>query len=189
MKILIVDNYDSFTYNLVHYFEGFDCEVTVWRNDAINFDLLTSFDKLVLSPGPGLPAEANDLMKVIQLTVGKIPILGVCLGFQALVEHFGGSIYNQQLVKHGKSEPGTCNPNSRLFQAIPTHFKLGLYHSWAASKADFPAELVINCNSDNKVIMGFEHSTLPIAGVQFHPESILTENGHQIIQNFLTNFN
>ena len=189
MKILIVDNYDSFTFNLVHYFEGFDCEVIVWRNDAINFNELDGFDKIVLSPGPGLPYESNHLMKLIKEGVGQKPILGVCLGFQALVEHFGGTIYNQNIVKHGLSEVATFNSSSKLFKGISPQFKIGLYHSWAAKEINFPPELLITGKSENNIIMSFEHASLAIAGVQFHPESILTENGHKIIENFLNNFN
>jgi anthranilate synthase component II len=189
LKILLIDNYDSFTYNLVHYLEGLDCEVDVVLNDQINFESIETYDKLLLSPGPGLPAESGDLMKVIQEFSSSKPILGVCLGFQALVQQFGGDIYNQDEVKHGRAEKGKFDSSSKLFAGIPEEFKIGLYHSWAAKKENFPPTLKITGESENDIIMAFEHESLPIAGVQFHPESILTENGKAIIHNFLSNFN
>lgn len=188
LKILLIDNYDSFTFNLVHYFEGYDSHVTVWRNDEIDFSKVSEFDKLVLSPGPGLPSESAELMKVIRENIGKIPILGVCLGFQALVEHFGGEIYNQEQVKHGVKEDCFLLNESKLFIDIPASFKIGLYHSWAAKKANFPKDLQITALSQDEVIMAFEHKELAICGVQFHPESILSEFGKEIIGNFLKHF-
>lgn len=188
MKILLIDNYDSFTYNIVHYLEGFDAQVDIVFNDEIKFEEIFKYDKIVLSPGPGLPKEAGDMMKLIDLWYNKKPILGVCLGFQAIVEFFGGEIYNQAEVKHGLAEDCSFNINSKLFKDTASCFKIGLYHSWAANKENFPKELIITATSEFDVIMGFEHQHLNICGVQFHPESILTENGHQIIKNFLTNF-
>lgn len=185
MKILLIDNYDSFTYNLVHYLEGANTEVTVWRNDAISFQELSTFDAFVISPGPGLPAEAGLLTKFIEHAVAiKKPILGVCLGFQALVEHFGGTLFNQSRVRHGVSDSCRITASSRLFQGMPEIFPVGLYHSWAAEPHHFPESLQITALSERDVIMAFEHQTLPIFGVQFHPESILTENGRQLIRNF-----
>jgi len=189
LKILLIDNYDSFTYNLVHYLEGLDCEVDVVLNDQINFDAIESYDKLVLSPGPGLPDESGDLMKVIEKFSNSKPILGVCLGFQALAQHFGGEIFNQDEIKHGRAEIGKFKSSSKLFAGIKEEFKIGLYHSWAAKKENFPPTLHITGESENNIIMAFEHDSLPIAAVQFHPESILTENGKAIINNFLSNFN
>ncbi|MEP1069442.1 MAG: aminodeoxychorismate/anthranilate synthase component II [Crocinitomicaceae bacterium] len=188
MKILLIDNYDSFTYNLVHYLEGHDCEVTVWRNDEINFSQISEFDKIVLSPGPGLPKEAGQLMQVIQHCFNRQPILGVCLGFQAIVEFLDGEIYNQNLVKHGQKELCELVGTSKLFQNIPSKFNVGLYHSWAARKENFPEELKITAYSENDVIMACEHQNLPVCGVQFHPESILSDHGREIIGNFLKNF-
>ncbi len=188
MKVLLIDNYDSFTYNIVHYLEGFDCEVDVFFNNEIPFENILNYDKIVLSPGPKLPKDAGDLMRLIELYHNKKPILGICLGFQALVEFFGGEIFNQEKVKHGVKEICFFEPNSKLFQSTEKTFHVGLYHSWAAKKENFPACLKITAQSKNEVIMAFEHQSLPICGVQFHPESILTENGHKIIQNFLVNF-
>lgn len=185
MQILLIDNYDSFTYNLVHYLEAFDSKVTVWRNNEIDFNQLDKFDFYVLSPGPGLPKDSGDLMKFISLTAGKKPMLGVCLGFQALVEFYGGSIFNQQTVKHGVAETCIIKKNGILFKELPATFQIGLYHSWAATKENFPIELNITAVSESGTIMAFEHNSKPIYGVQFHPESVLTENGKKIIKNFL----
>ncbi len=188
MKVLLLDNYDSFTYNLVHYLESFDADVHVFFNDEINLRSIHGYDRIVISPGPGLPIEAGKMMEVISEAHQKIPILGVCLGFQALVEFYGGSLYNQEFVKHGVAEYINVDSTSQLFQDTPTRFKVGLYHSWAASEYDFPGSLHISARSEHNVIMAFEHKDLPIAGVQFHPESILSENGKKIVENFILNF-
>jgi len=188
LKVIIIDNYDSFTYNLVHYFEALDAEVQVVFNDHVNLEDLYSFDKIVLSPGPGLPSQAGKMMEVITHFASVKPILGVCLGFQALVEHFGGTLFNQPSVKHGVSEMAEFDQNSKLFENTADQFKIGLYHSWAADPKTFPNYLKITAKSENKVIMAFEHHSLPIAGVQFHPESILSENGLKIVENFIFNF-
>lgn len=168
--------------------EGQDAEVIVVRNDEINFDDVNAFDKIVLSPGPGLPKDAGMQPKLIQQFSDLKPILGVCLGFQALVEFFGGEIYNQQNVKHGVAEKCNLVSDSKLFSGISSGFDVGLYHSWAAKKENFPAVLKITALSESGTIMAFEHKTLPVVGVQFHPESILTQNGHEIIKNFLQEF-
>jgi len=169
----------------VHYLEAQDATVVVVRNDKINFDEVHNFEKIVLSPGPGLPKDAGMQPKLIQQFALSKSILGVCLGFQALVEYFGGEIFNQQEVKHGVAEKCNVISESKLFSGIPNQFKVGLYHSWAAKKENFPSELKITALSENNTIMAFEHQSLPICAVQFHPESILTENGHQMIKNFL----
>jgi anthranilate synthase component 2 len=189
MKILIIDNYDSFTYNLVHYFEGFDVDVKVLRNDEVEFEDVENADKLVFSPGPGLPAKAGKMPLLIHSFAGKKPMLGVCLGFQAIVEFYHGVIYNQEIVKHGKAENCSVSVDSKLFHDVSPEIKVGLYHSWAAQIDRFPRELIVTAKSENGVIMAFEHKRLPIAGVQFHPESVLTEEGHQIIENFIKHFN
>jgi len=188
LKILLIDNYDSFTYNIVHYIEGFDVEVDVCFNTEIPFDKIHTFDKIVLSPGPGLPSQAGQMKRFIKEYHSKIPILGICLGFQGLVEFFGGEIYNQNIVKHGIKELCFFNTDSKLFTDTVQEFNVGLYHSWAVKKESFPDELEIIATSVNNVIMAFEHKILPICGVQFHPESIMTENGLKIISNFLTKF-
>ena len=188
MKILLIDNYDSFTYNLVHYLECFNVEVDVVFNDKIPFNNIKNYNKVVLSPGPGLPLQSGDLLKFISKFHTQIPMLGVCLGFQALVEFFGGEIYNQQEVKHGVTETCFFNTKSKLFSKTANQFNIGLYHSWAANPKQFPNCLNITAKTKQNTIMAFEHNTLPICGVQFHPESIMTENGKQIINNFLLNF-
>ncbi|NOQ75401.1 MAG: aminodeoxychorismate/anthranilate synthase component II [Crocinitomix sp.] len=188
MKILLLDNYDSFTYNLVHYIEGFDVTVDVFNNDKIALEKVKEYDKIVLSPGPGLPAEAGILMDVIAAFHKTKPILGVCLGFQALVEFYGGSLYNQEFVKHGVAEMANFDQNARLFKNTADKFKVGLYHSWAARPSNFPKQLNITSTSENGVIMAFEHEKQAIAGVQFHPESILSEHGFKIVENFIFNF-
>ena len=188
MKILLLDNYDSFTYNLVHYIEGFDVTVDVVYNDQIELSRVVEYDKIVLSPGPGLPHEAGKLMELISMYHSTKPILGVCLGFQALVEFYGGSLYNQTCVKHGVAELAVFDQNSRLFANTADEFKIGLYHSWAANPENFPQDFLITSKSKNNVIMAFEHIQLPLAGVQFHPESILSEHGFKIVENFIFNF-
>lgn len=188
MKILLLDNYDSFTYNLAHYIEGFDVDVDVLYNNIIDLESVKNYDKIVLSPGPGLPNQAGKLMEIIAMYHHSKPILGVCLGFQALVEFYGGSLYNQELVRHGVAEKASFNQNSRLFENTADEFKIGLYHSWAANPETFPKEFEITSKSENDVIMAFEHYELPIAGVQFHPESILSEHGFKIVENFIFNF-
>jgi len=188
LKVLIIDNYDSFTYNLLHYFEGAGAEVNVVRNDLVVFEDVEVCDQLVFSPGPGLPKDAGKMPLLIDSFAGKKPILGVCLGFQGIVEFYHGEIYNQEKVKHGKAEKCKLDTTSKLFQNVPEEIHVGLYHSWAAKTDRFPRELVATAKSENDVIMAFEHKRLPIAGLQFHPESILTEHGHQIVENFILNF-
>jgi anthranilate synthase component 2 len=169
--------------------QGFDVEVDVFFNDQIPFENLSDYDKIILSPGPGLPSQAGEMNKLISLTYSKVPILGVCLGFQALTEFFGGEIFNQNIVKHGVKETCFVDNKSKLFKAIPKTINIGLYHSWAAKKELFPTVLIQTAISENEIIMGFEHQSLNICGVQFHPESIMTDNGREIINNFLFNFN
>lgn len=185
MHILLIDNYDSFTYNLVHYLEGENAVVTVWRNDDINFQELEKFDAIVISPGPGLPKEAGHLMKILETVIHKKPVLGICLGFQAIVEYFGGTLFNQNQVKHGVAETCRQISTARLFQNIPDNFQAGLYHSWAARAENFPDSLRITAVSESDIIMAFEHKSLAVFGLQFHPESVLTSHGHQIIRNFV----
>ena len=165
--------------------EGFDVEVDICFNSNIPFDKIFKYDKVVLSPGPGLPGEAGDLMKFIEKFHDKIPILGICLGFQALAEFYGGQLVNQAVVKHGIKEKCFFDTTSLLFLNTPTHFKIGLYHSWAVSEIDFPKVLTVTAKSENDIIMAFEHKNKLIFGVQFHPESIMTEYGHDVLHNFL----
>lgn len=187
-KVLLVDNYDSFTYNLAHYIDGVGASVDVVFNDQIIFEKLNDYSAIVLSPGPGLPYEAGQLMKLIKHSYNTHPLLGVCLGFQALIEFFGGTLYNQQCVKHGIQEEILTTSDARLFKDTHNPLTVGLYHSWAAKEDTFPKSLKITGRSKSDTIMAFEHVKLPIAGVQFHPESILSSHGKKIVENFIFSF-
>lgn len=185
MNILLLDNFDSFTYNLYHYLLEFTANVTVKRNDEITPEEAEAFSHIVLSPGPGLPKNAGVLMDLIKHLANEKSILGVCLGMQALAEYFGGTLYNQQMVKHGVTTQIKTEVHSRLFQNLPTQFEVGLYHSWAIEETTLPSAFQITARSEQNVLMAIEHHTLPICGVQFHPESILTQHGKEIIGNWL----
>lgn len=184
MHLLIVDNYDSFTYNLVHYFEEVDCSVEVVKNDEIDLDTISKYDALVLSPGPGLPEESGKLMEVISKFHLIKPIFGVCLGMQAIGRFFGGILVNQEKVKHGKQELVSIVSPSSILNSIASPFKVGLYHSWEV-QLPVNSTLIPVAFSENNVLMVVQHTYLPIYGVQFHPESILTPCGKKIIANFL----
>lgn len=188
MKVLIIDNYDSFTYNLVHYVEQFADEVRVIQNDEQFEKKLEWADKLILSPGPGLPEESGQLMEIISRSVGRLPILGVCLGHQALGLHFGGKLLNLKQVYHGKqSELEIKVESDLLFKKINQKSKIGHYHSWVIDKSSISSELLVTATSLGGEVMSIKHKTLPIWGVQFHPESILTEHGLQMIKNWVLN--
>ncbi|MCR9174005.1 MAG: aminodeoxychorismate/anthranilate synthase component II [bacterium] len=180
-RILLVDNFDSFTYNLVHYFESLDCVVTVCFNNEIPHQVIGEFDAVVLSPGPGLPQESGALSAFVKNTIGKIPILGVCLGMQALALELGGELFNQKVVKHGVQEEITTKKGT-LFTSSSTDFKVGLYHSWAVSHE---GNYRITAESNNGIVMALENAQLRCYGVQFHPESIMTPRGLEILRNFL----
>lgn len=180
--MLIVDFYDSFTYNLAHYFEKLDSMVTVIRNDELDLSTILNYDKLVLSPGPGLPKEKENLFEILEHFSGKIPILGICLGMQAIGEFMGGNLQNQSIVKHGIAESITVSNSNYLFKNLPEVIQVGLYHSWEI--VDIAAENTSSV-SQNNVIMSIEFPEQKLYGVQFHPESILTENGLQLLRNFL----
>jgi anthranilate synthase component 2 len=184
VKILLLDNYDSFTYNLFHYLEAIGCEVEVRKNTEKEEILNAQFDALVLSPGPGLPKEAGCLMEVIATFFDKKPILGVCLGMQALALHTDDFLYNLKQVKHGIAEKVSPIVPSSLTAGLPKSFSVGLYHSWAVQlKQDSVWKPILISESD--VLMAIEHSNKPIYGVQFHPESILTEYGKDLLENFV----
>lgn len=186
MKVLILDNYDSFTYNLFHYLNGFTSDVTVKRNDEISVEEVDTYSHLVISPGPGLPKDAGILTEILSRYSDSKPILGICLGLQAIVEHFGGKLYNQKNVKHGlQEEIQLLKTESGLFKDFNPSINVGLYHSWAAQKESLPEEIEITAEGKTGVIMALEHKTLPISAVQFHPESILTPKGKQIIKNWI----
>ncbi len=188
MNILLIDNYDSFTYNLSQYLEeegGDDVEVTVWRNDQFDIDDVECFDKIVLSPGPGVPDEAGLLKAVIRRYAPTKPILGVCLGEQAIGEVFGAEIYNLNTVFHGIQSSVRIIASDYIFDNLSDSIKVGRYHSWVVGKEDFPAELEVTAVSDEGQIMALKHRVYDVHGIQFHPESILTPEGRTIIRNFI----
>lgn len=185
-KIAVIDNYDSFVYNLVHYLEELDCEVTVYRNDKFELDQLENYDKILLSPGPGIPDEAGLLKDVIRSYSGKKPILGVCLGLQAIGEVYGGSIINLNNVFHGIASTITLTVDDALmFKNLKDDIKVGRYHSWVVAKDDLPDVLEITAEDENGQIMAARHKEYDVRGVQFHPESILTPQGKQMISNWV----
>ncbi|WP_347174175.1 anthranilate synthase component II [Polaribacter uvawellassae] len=187
MKILILDNYDSFTYNLVHMVEDITGNLPdVFRNDEIEVEEIQRYDVIILSPGPGIPDEAGILKEVIATYAGRIPIFGVCLGLQAITEVFGGQIENMGEVFHGvATEMTIIKDDATIFKNIPSKFDAARYHSWIASKENFPSELNITAIDEDGAIQAIEHKEFNVSAVQFHPESILTEVGEQIVRNFL----
>lgn len=186
LKILLFDNYDSFTYNLVHTIKSLGYEnVDVYRNDKIELSQINQYDKIILSPGPGIPSEAGLMMQLIQEYAYKKSILGVCLGHQAIAEAFGGKLENIPLVFHGVQTPINIVGEDYLFSGLPKEIHAGRYHSWIVSSDDFPADLEITAIDEAGDIMALKHKKLDLHGVQFHPESILTPDGVHIIQNFL----
>lgn len=185
MKIVIIDNYDSFTYNLAHLVKELGVEVTVYRNDQFELPQLEEFDKIILSPGPGIPSEAGLLLDVIRTYAGKKPMLGVCLGHQAIGEAFGAKLTNLSDVFHGVATEGTQFGNDPIFAGLPKRIVMGRYHSWVVSKDGFPSCLEITAESDEGQIMALRHKTLDIHGIQFHPESVLTPEGMTMIGNWL----
>jgi anthranilate synthase component II len=186
MKLLMVDNYDSFTYNIVQYFGELGAEVEVFRNDEITIDEIAARkpDRLVISPGPCSPAEAGISVEAIRHFAGKLPILGVCLGHQAIGAALGGKIIRAQQLMHGKTSEITTTREG-VFAGLPERFTVNRYHSLAIERASCPSDLKVTAWTEDGEIMGVRHKTLPIEGVQFHPESILTEHGHAMLKNFL----
>ena len=192
MKIVIIDNYDSFTYNLAHLIKELGAEVVVYRNDQPEVQALIDnadnieFDKIVLSPGPGIPSEAGLLLDVIRTFAGKKPILGVCLGHQAIAEVFGAKLINLSDVFHGVATVGTQLGNDIVFSGLPMSIVMGRYHSWVVSRENFPECLEITAESEGGQIMALRHKEYDIHGIQFHPESVLTPDGKKMINNWLT---
>jgi anthranilate synthase component 2 len=188
MKILVIDNYDSFTYNLVHYLEDLNCEVVVYRNDEFKLDDVSEFDKIVLSPGPGIPDEAGLLKEVIAKYASTKSILGVCLGQQAIGEVFGGSLINLEEVYHGVSTKiKLLVQDDILFRDMDTQIEVGRYHSWVVNKEDFPSELEITSVDESGQIMSLRHKKYDVRGVQFHPESVMTPMGKKMLENWINN--
>lgn len=193
MKILIFDNYDSFTYNLVHLVEKITHSKTdVYRNDQLPLEKVQEYDKIILSPGPGIPEEAGLLLPLIKEYASTKSILGVCLGHQAIGEAFGGKLINLSTVYHGVATPVKINgknlkTKSPLFEGLPDEIEVGRYHSWIVSDENFPKELEVTARDDNNYIMGLQHKKYDVQGVQFHPESVLTPKGEEIMKNWLKN--
>lgn len=185
MKIVIIDNYDSFTYNLSHLLKELGAVVTVVRNDKFELKDLEQYDKIVLSPGPGIPSEAGLLLDVIRTYAGRKPILGVCLGHQAIGEVFGASLENLKEVYHGVQTEGTQLGNDYIFDGLPERVMMGRYHSWVVAKDSVPECLEVTAMSDDGEIMAMRHRQYDIHGIQFHPESVLTPEGKTIVGNFL----
>jgi len=186
-KILVIDNYDSFTYNLVHYLEDLNCEVTVYRNDEFDIDEISVFDKILLSPGPGIPDEAGLLKAVIAKYASTKSILGVCLGQQAIGEVFGGTLSNLDKVYHGVATMvKTSVDDELLFEGLGNEFEVGRYHSWVVD-AELPEVLEATSFDENGQVMSLRHKTFDVRGVQFHPESVLTPKGKKILENWVKN--
>ncbi len=186
-KILILDNYDSFTYNLVHaIYEILDQEVDVIRNDQLEIADVDRYDYIIFSPGPGIPDEAGKMKEIIETYKDRKKMLGVCLGHQAIFEVFGGELENLEKVFHGvQSDIKVLKDNSKLLNGLGDSFEAGRYHSWVGKTSHIPSDLEVICEDESGQIMGFEHKSLPIYGVQFHPESILTPKGNALLANFL----
>jgi anthranilate synthase component 2 len=184
-KVLVIDNYDSFVYNLVHYLEDLECEVTVYRNDEFNIDEIAEFEKILLSPGPGVPEEAGLLKDIIRKYGATKSILGVCLGQQAIGEVYGGTLSNLEKVYHGiATMVKTVVDDEGLFESLGNEFEVGRYHSWVVDST-LPEMLEATSFDENGQVMSLRHRTFDVRGVQFHPESVLTPNGKKILENWL----
>ena len=185
MKTVIIDNYDSFTYNLAHLVKELGAEVDVLRNDKFELEELEKYDNIILSPGPGIPEEAGLLLEVIRTYAGRKPILGVCLGEQAIGQAFGGKLTNLSEVFHGIQTNVKIKNKDYIFSGLPTEIPVGRYHSWVVDTEGFPEELVITAISSEGQIMALKHREYDVHGIQFHPESVLTPDGKQIVGNWL----
>jgi anthranilate synthase component 2 len=187
-KVLVIDNYDSFTYNLVHLINELGAEVEVWRNDKFELDAVDAYDKIILSPGPGIPVEAGLLLDVIRRYAPTKSIFGVCLGQQAIAEAFGGTLLNLGRPMHGIATPvNILDPEEELFKDLPKVFNVGRYHSWVVSNEGLPDCFTVTATDADQEIMALSHKEYDVRGVQFHPESVLTEHGKQMMKNWLTN--
>ncbi|MFM1931571.1 MAG: anthranilate synthase, component [Bacteroidota bacterium] len=185
MKLLLIDNYDSFTYNLYHHLASLGAEVTVRRNDAISIDDPAHYDGLVLSPGPGLPHEAGIMMAVIERYASSKPILGICLGHQAIALHYGGRLVNLDQVLHGRALSTHIVAESVLYKGLSSPLQTGHYHSWVVDDDGLDQNMLITARTSEGYIMSMEHKHLPVFGIQYHPESILTPDGKAILNNWL----
>lgn len=188
MKILVYDNYDSFTYNLVHLVEYITGQrVDVFRNDQLPMEQVQQYDKIILSPGPGIPAEAGQMPELLRTYASSKSILGVCLGHQAIGESFGGRLVNLSKVYHGVATPIHVETRDGIFSGLPAQLEVGRYHSWVVSAEGLPAELEVTARDEQGLIMAMRHKLFDITGVQFHPESVLTPDGEQMMRNWLKN--
>ena len=185
IKTIIIDNYDSFTYNLSHLLKELRADVTVVRNDKFKIEDLEKYDKIVLSPGPGIPSEAGLMPQVIKAYAGRKPILGICLGHQAIGEAFGAKLLNIGNVVHGVATPAHLTAQDYLFEGLPADLEVGRYHSWVVDENGLPECLEVTSRSDDGYIMSMRHKEYEIRGIQYHPESVLTPNGKDIIKNWL----
>lgn len=186
--VLVIDNYDSFTYNLVHLINELGYEAVVWRNDKFALEDVAAFNKILLSPGPGIPDEAGLLLEVIKTYAPSKSMMGVCLGQQAIAEAFGGSLLNLGRPMHGIATPITVlDVNELIFKGCPETIEVGRYHSWVVNSADLPANLIVTSIDQEGQVMSLRHKTLDVCGVQFHPESVLTPSGKQMMKNWLDN--
>ena len=185
MKIVIIDNYDSFTYNLYHLLREVGADTSVVRNDKFALPDLEIYDKIVLSPGPGIPSEAGLLLDTIDRYAGKKPILGVCLGHQAIGQYFGAELTNLTDVFHGVQTDVEQTGAEYLFNGLPKRFPVGRYHSWVVDAKTMPDTLEVTAKSDEGLVMALKHKAYDIHGIQFHPESVLTPDGRKIIENFI----
>lgn len=187
INLLLIDNYDSFTYNLVQYLESLlGQSITVARNDELTLESVAQYDALILSPGPGLPSQAGILMDILNRYADKMPILGVCLGHQAIAERFGGKLINLNEVYHGiDSEIEVIRTDDQLFHNLPARLTVGRYHSWVIDSGSFPKQLRVTARDESGQIMALRHKVYPVFGVQFHPESIMTPDGKVMLANFL----
>ena len=187
IKTVIIDNYDSFTYNLSHLLKELGADVTVVRNDRFRLEDLEQYDRIVLSPGPGIPSEAGLMPQVIKAYAGRKPILGICLGHQAIGEAFGARLLNIGNVVHGVATPAHITVQDYLFKGLPKDIEVGRYHSWVVDDKELPECLEVTSRSDDGYIMSLRHREFDIRGIQFHPESVLTPQGKIIINNWLNN--
>lgn len=185
MKLLILDNYDSFVYNLAHMVRTMGINHEVIRNDKISPEDALNFDRIILSPGPGIPSEAGNMPAIIERCANQRPILGVCLGHQGLAEYFGAELKNLEQVVHGRSSMIKQITDNQLFAGLEDEFEVGRYHSWVVDPNTLPDEMVVTAVDKAGVVMAMEHRSLPICGVQFHPESVMTPDGMQMLRNFI----
>jgi anthranilate synthase/aminodeoxychorismate synthase-like glutamine amidotransferase len=184
--ILVIDNYDSFTYNLVQYLGELGAEPVVYRNDAITIEQMRELkpERILISPGPGVPSDAGVIIEAIRAFAGEVPILGVCLGNQAIGEAFGGRVVRAPYLMHGKTSE-ICHDSATIFRGLPYRFKATRYHSLIVEKEGLPDSLEVSATTPDGLIMGLRHRQFPVEGVQFHPESVMTEHGKKLLENFL----